>query len=98
MAAKRPEQYDEIKKAAASTERQVWDFLIGPRNKKQRKKRSTIKILHLPLQITSWNFRGNSAHRCRCVSPPPPAAPPPFLERQLAGTRACGSGTRYRAD
>jgi hypothetical protein len=79
------------KQAAASTERQV----CCPRNKKQRKKRSTIKILHPPLQITSWNFRGNSAHR---VSPPPPAAPPPFLERQLAGTRACGSGTRYRAD
>jgi hypothetical protein len=61
-----------------AAERQVRDFLIGPRNKKQRKKRSTIKILHPPFQITSWHFRENSAHRCRCVSPPPPAAPPPF--------------------
>jgi hypothetical protein len=37
-------------------ERQVRDFLIGPRNKKQRKKRSTIKILHPPFQITSRGF------------------------------------------
>jgi hypothetical protein len=28
-----------------AAERQVRDFLIGPRNKKQRKKRATIKIL-----------------------------------------------------
>jgi hypothetical protein len=34
-------------------ERQVRDFLIGPRNKKNRKKRATIKNLHLPVQITS---------------------------------------------
>jgi hypothetical protein len=39
-----------------AAERQVRDFLIGPRNKKQRKKRSTIKILHPPFQITSRDF------------------------------------------
>jgi hypothetical protein len=44
----------EIKTPAA--ERQDPDFLIGPRNKKNRKKRSTIKILHPPVQITSPDF------------------------------------------
>jgi hypothetical protein len=39
-----------------AAERQVRDFLIGPRNKKQRKKRSTSKILHPPFQITSRDF------------------------------------------
>jgi hypothetical protein len=38
-------------------ERQVRDFLIGPRNKKNRKTRSTIKNLHPPVQITSWHFQ-----------------------------------------
>jgi hypothetical protein len=39
-----------------AAERQVRDFLIGPRNKKTRKKRSNIKILHPPVQITSQGF------------------------------------------
>jgi hypothetical protein len=43
-------------KTTLEAERQVRDFLIGPRNKKQRKKRSTIKILHPPFQITSRDF------------------------------------------
>jgi hypothetical protein len=33
------------------------DFLIGPRNKKTRKKRPNIKILHPPVQIASLHFR-----------------------------------------
>jgi hypothetical protein len=36
-----------------AAERQDPDFLIDPRNKKQRKKRSAVKILHSPFQITS---------------------------------------------
>jgi hypothetical protein len=39
-----------------AAERQDPDFLIGPRNKKTRKKRSNIKILHPPVQITSQGF------------------------------------------
>jgi hypothetical protein len=31
-------------------------FLIGPRNEKQRKKRSAVKILHSLVQITSCHF------------------------------------------
>jgi hypothetical protein len=42
--------------STTAAERQDPDFLIGPRNKKQRKKRSTIKILHPPFQITSRDF------------------------------------------
>jgi hypothetical protein len=39
-----------------AAERQDPDFLIGPRNKKTRKKMSNIKILHPPVQITSQGF------------------------------------------
>jgi hypothetical protein len=39
-----------------AAERQDPDFLIGPRNKKPRKKMSPIEILLPPLQITSWQF------------------------------------------
>jgi hypothetical protein len=39
-----------------AAERQDPDFLIGPRNEKQRKKRSAVKILHSLLQITSCHF------------------------------------------
>jgi hypothetical protein len=40
-----------------AAERQDPDFLIGPRNKKTGKKRSTIKILYPPVQIASQHFR-----------------------------------------
>jgi hypothetical protein len=43
-------------RAILAAERQVQDFLIGPRNKKQRKKRSNIKTLHPPVQITKQGF------------------------------------------
>jgi hypothetical protein len=39
-----------------AAERQVRDFVIGPRNKKQRKKRSAINIRHPPFQITISDF------------------------------------------
>jgi hypothetical protein len=39
-----------------AAERQDPVFLIGPRNKKTRKKRSNIKILHPPVQITIQGF------------------------------------------
>jgi hypothetical protein len=39
-----------------AAERQDPDFLIGPRNKKPRKKISPIEILLPPSQITSWQF------------------------------------------
>jgi hypothetical protein len=40
-----------------AAERQDPDFLIGPRNEKQRKKRTAVKkILYPPFQITSWHF------------------------------------------
>jgi hypothetical protein len=41
-----------------AAERQVRDFLIGPRNKKQRKKRSTIKIFVWEgVWIQTWNAK-----------------------------------------
>jgi hypothetical protein len=43
--------------STGAAERQDPDFLIGPRNKKNRKKKlSNIKILHPPVQITSQGF------------------------------------------
>jgi hypothetical protein len=39
-----------------AAECQAPDFLIGPRNKKNRKKRSSIKNLHPSVQITSQDF------------------------------------------
>jgi hypothetical protein len=40
-----------------AAERQDPDFLIGPRNKKQQRKRiSAVKILHSQFQITNWEF------------------------------------------
>jgi hypothetical protein len=39
--------------ATGAAERQDPVFLIGPRNKKTGKKRSTIKILYPPVQIAS---------------------------------------------
>jgi hypothetical protein len=39
-----------------AAERQDPDFLIGPRNEKQRKKRTAVKNLYPPFQITSWHF------------------------------------------
>jgi hypothetical protein len=41
---------------STAAERQDPDFLIDPRNKKTEKKRSTIKIHHPPVQITSRDF------------------------------------------
>jgi hypothetical protein len=47
---------EETRSNTLEAERQVRDFLIGPRNTKHRKKRSTITILHPPFQITSRDF------------------------------------------
>jgi hypothetical protein len=45
-----------VELCTTAAERQDPDFLIGPRNKKKRKKRSTIKILYSPVQITNRDF------------------------------------------
>jgi hypothetical protein len=39
-----------------AAERQDPDFLIGPRNKKARKKDSAVKILLPPFQITTYKL------------------------------------------
>jgi hypothetical protein len=46
----------ELEHSTTAAERQDPDFLFGPRNKKTRKKRSNLKILHPPVQITSQGF------------------------------------------
>jgi hypothetical protein len=63
----------------ANHKRQDPDFLIGPSNKKKRKKSRPLKffIHHSKLQGL------NSVHRCRCVPPPPPTTTLPFSPRQL---------------
>jgi hypothetical protein len=45
-----------FRQRTGAAERQDPVFLIGPRNKKTRKKKSKIKILHPPVQITSQGF------------------------------------------
>jgi hypothetical protein len=81
-----------------AAERQVRDFLIGPRNKNNEKKGRPLKffIHRSKLQAgISEEIQHTEAGACLCLLP---LHPPPFLQRQLAGTHACGSGTRYRAD